>query len=440
MSYRFWSWVLLIGLLGTSGCRAIALPASAAVDEISRLDPSGSEVILWHSLTGPAADTLDQLVDEFNSTNPWRIVVVPHYQGVYPTLRNRLNDAISRGGLPDLVTLYPYHAADHVQHGAAVMLDPYLNHPRWGLNEADRADIFPVFLNSDRNPQLGGQWMSFPMERSAMVLYYNADWLKSLGYQSAPLTWPAFKEMCQRASVDSNRDGQPETYGYAMVADAWTFSALVLSRGGRLVSEDAKTTQFSLNEGGVRALNILRDTFPFRQAYIAQGQTWDRIDFANGKTLFTIAPSSELPAYKSAVDQGRLFRWGIVPLPHNTPDPVALFVGPSWTVLKTTPQRQLAAWLFVRWFGGVSQTRRWAEATTTLPLRKSAAQAMLDQDPDPNIEIVLNLLPFGQSEPAVPGWEPARQVLADTLRAVAGGQAPPAALEKAEAQVNALLK
>ena len=272
-----------------------------------------------------------------------------------------------------------------------------------------------------------------------MVLYYNADWLKSLGYQGAPLTWPAFKEMCQRASVDLDSDGVPETYGYSMVPDAWTFSALVLSRGGTLVSDDARQVKFNSTEG-TRAMNILRDIFPFRQAYIAQAHTWDRMDFAKGKTLFTIAPSNELPEYKLAVDQAGLFRWGVAPLPHNTPDPVSIFVGQSWTVFKTTPQRQLAAWLFIRWFGGVNQTRRWAEATTTLPLRNSAARTMLEKDLDPNVKIALGLLPFGQSEPAVPSWDPARTVLADTMRAVVGGQAPTAALEQAEAKVNLLLK
>ena len=440
MSRHYLTLIILIGLLvSTTGCRTTALPASAAGDDVSRLDPTGSEVILWHSLSGPAAEMLAQLVDEFNATNAWQIIVVPQYQSVYPELRSRLDDALDRGAAPDLVTLYPYHAAEYVRQGVAVPLDAYATQPLYGLNEADRSDIFPVFLNSDRNPQSGGQLASFPMERSAMVLYYNADWLKSLGYQGAPLTWPAFKEMCQRASVDLNNDGVPETYGYAMVPDASAFSALVLSRGGTLVSEDARQVKFNSTEG-TRAMNILRDIFPFRQAYIAQGHTWDRMDFAKGKALFTIAPSNELPAYKVAVDQGGLFRWGVVPLPHNTPDPVSIFVGQSWTVFKTTPQRQFAAWLFIRWFGGVNQTRRWAEATTTLPLRNSAAKAMLEKDIDPNIRIVLGLLPFGQSEPAVPEWEPARPVLADIMRAVAGGQSPTAALEQAEAKVNLLLK
>jgi len=432
--------MLLIGLLVLlTGCRAAALPVSAVGGEVSLLDSWGSEVIVWHSLSGRAADALAELVDEFNATNPWHIVVVPQYQGTYPTLRDRLDRALDRGAVPDLVVLYPYHAAQYVQMGAAVPLDAYAASPHSGFNDADRSDIYPVFLASDRDPQLGGKWVSFPMERSALVLYYNADWLKLLGYQGAPLTWPAFKEMCQRASADINNDGTVETFGYAMVPDASTFSALVLSRGGTLLSEDARQVKFNSTEG-VRAMNILRDVFPFNQAYIPPDQTKDRLDFAKGKAMFTIAPSNELPAYTTAVDQSGLFRWGVAPLPHNTPDPVTNLVGQSWTVFKTTPKRQLAAWLFIRWFSGVNQTRRWAEATSTLPLRKSAVQAMTKKDMDPNLKIVLDLLPFGQSEPAVAGWDAAREVLAETMRAVARAQPSQAALDQAEARVNLLLK
>jgi hypothetical protein len=65
---------------------------------------------------------------------------------------------------------------------------------------------------------------------------------------------------------------------------------------------------------------------------------------------------------------------------------------------------------------------------------------MIKKDMDPNLKTVLDLLPFGQSEPAVAGWDAAREVLAETMRAVAGAQPPQAALDQAEARINLLLK
>jgi len=431
--------IVLIGLMVLTGCRAAGLPASAASDEVSRLDPSGQEVILWHSLVGAAAEELAVLVDEFNAVNPWHIIVVPQYQGVYPMLRNRLDESFDRKTAPDLAVLYPYHAAYYVGRGTAVALDAYLTSTRFGLSEADRADIFTVFLNSDRSPHLSYQLVSFPMERSAMILYYNADWLKSLGYPDPPLTWSAFKEMCQRATTDLNSDGNPDTYGYALVPDASIFAALLFSQGERLLGEDARQVGFN-TETGAQALSVLHEMFGSHQAYVAQGQGWDRLDWAKRQVLFTIAPSSELPTYKTAVEEGGLFRWSVAPLPHSTPEPVTNLFGQSWTILKTTPQRQLAAWLFVRWFSSTDQTRRWAQATSTLPLRRSAAKAIGEQpELDPNIAIILGLLPFGQSEPTIAGWDVARQVLDETVRAIAAGQAPSDALAQAEVKINPLL-
>jgi hypothetical protein len=40
----------------------------------------------------------------------------------------------------------------------------------------------------------------------------------------------------------------------------------------------------------------------------------------------------------------------------------------------------------------------------------------------------------------VAGWDPAREVLAETMRTIAAGQAPPDALGQAEAKIAPLLK
>jgi len=63
-----------------------------------------------------------------------------------------------------------------------------------------------------------------------------------------------------------------------------------------------------------------------------------------------------------------------------------------------------------------------------------------DPDLDLNVKAILSVLPFAQSEPVVTGWEAARYVLVEAMQAVIKQQAPAAALQQAEAKVNALLK
>jgi ABC-type glycerol-3-phosphate transport system substrate-binding protein len=231
-----------------------------------------------------------------------------------------------------------------------------------------------------------------------------------------------------------------DTFGYAFVADAPTFSALVLSREGALLSDDGARVLFNTLEGE-KAMRILRDTFGTSCAYTVPGRDWDRADFASAKTLFNIAPSSTLPAYQSDIERTSMFRWGVAPLPRNGPDPITPLDGPGWTILKTTPDRQLAAWLFVRWFAESNQTQRWTLANYTLPVRRSAIKTLLETpDLNPNLEQVLKMAAYGQPEPSIAKWDAVRKIVVDTMRAVAGGMDPKESLDQAEAAANAALQ
>lgn len=418
-----------------------AAPAVAMPDDLARLNlVAGQEVILWYAMSDTAGHTLIHLADEFNATNPWGITVTPQNQGGYARLRRRLDEAVARGATPDLVALYAYHAAAYAARNHVAALEAYVDHPRFGLTQADRDDFIPGLLEGERNPRLAGRLWSLPVGPEVMMLVYNLDWLRSLGYQDPPLTWGTFKEICKQAVADPSGDGAPDTFGYAFVADVPTFSAFVLTRGGQLLSDDGRRVLFNTLEGE-KAMRIVRDTFSSKCAYAVPGRDWDRSDFANAKVIFNIVPSSALPAYASIIEQSSAFRWGVAPLPYTSPKPVTPLHGQSWTILKTGPERQLAAWLFVRWLAETPQTQRWALANYTLPLRLSAIQAMQDMpDLDPNLKRVLEMAPHGQPEPVLAEWEAIGAIALEAMRNVAGGLDPKDAIAQAERAANAVLQ
>lgn len=416
-------------------------PAVAMPGELARANlVGGHQVIVWYALDDSANKTLLQMIDEFNAANPWGITIVPQAQASYSRLRQRLDDALQRNTAPDLAMLYPYHVAAYAARGYVIPLDAYLDDSDIGLSEADLEDFIPGVLQGNRNPQFDNQLLSFPVGPDIIVLIYNLDWLRSLGHQSPPLTWGTFKEVCKQAVMDTNGDGAPDTFGYAFVANAPTFSALVLTRGGQVLSADGRRALFNTLEGE-KAMRTLREIFDSRCAYTAPGYGWDRGDLVRARTLFNIAPSSELPAYLAAIEQTSAFRWGVAPLPHTTDDPVTPMYGPGWTIFKTAPARQQAAWLFVRWFAETRQTQHWAQANYTLPLRRSALQALLGQpELEPHFRRVLELAAYGQPEPSIAAWDTVSGILVNTMQAVAGGMEPRDALDQAEKQVNAALQ
>ena len=77
----------------------------------------------------------------------------------------------------------------------------------------------------------------------------------------------------------------------------------------------------------------------------------DQKEFSVGQVLFVLRSSSGLPFFRSAVDQdGVGFRWDVTHPPFSGKRPVVNVYGASLAVGRTTPRRQLAAWLFVKWF------------------------------------------------------------------------------------------
>ncbi|MGA9347744.1 MAG: extracellular solute-binding protein [Anaerolineae bacterium] len=208
--------------------------------------------------------------------------------------------------------------------------------------------------------------LSFPPNRSMEVMYYNVDWLNKLGYDGPPETWDEFYEVCKAAT-----DEAAGTAGYCISPSASTFAGWVWTRGGEILSADGKSVVFQ--KEGTEALTFLKKLVDEGGAYQMAERYGDQTDFANEKVVFTFGSTAGLPYYAQAVE-GK-FEWSIAPFPHETAKPIVDMYGPSITVFKSTPEKQLASWLFLKYFTAPEQTAEWAMAANYFPVRKTAAES-----------------------------------------------------------------
>jgi len=405
-------------------------------DPISRLNPSGQEVLFWHVSTRKHWDILKEIIDGFNETNPYGIRVVPQYAGYYGDIYKKIIAAIAAGDTPDLAIAYPNQVADYAKAGVIVPLDPYLESEKYGFTPEERADFFEAFLESDRQAAYGNQLMSFAHSRSMRVMYYNEDWLKELGYDGPPETWEEFKEMCVAAT-----DPENDKWGYAYVGGASAFASMIFSFGGDIISEDGKTVKFH-EEAGIKSLQVIQDLFNSGCTYEVAERYGDQADFANRKVLFTFGSTAGLPYYKSAIEEAGEFNWSVAPPPHETPDPVVDVYGPSACIFKSTPERQLAAWLFFRYWAEPENVIKWATVANYFPIRKSAIESPLMKEylkKNPKYEKAFGFLKYGRVEPNVAGWQEIRGIMADAMKKAVEGGDPKEILEAAAAEANAIL-
>jgi len=437
---------LLIALLAACAPKPAAQPTATsappptkAASGVDAVDPSGQTVVFWHVSTKIHEKTLKKLIDEFNQTNEWNITVKPEYGGYYPDIRKKILAAIQADSPPDLAISYQNMVAEYAAAGAVVDLEPYIKSKKYGLSKADLDDYFANFFAGDRYPAYNNAMFSFPPNRSMEVMYYNVSLLKELGFDQPPTTWDQFYNICKAAKEKKDMPC------YAISPSASTFAAWVWTRGGDIISKDGKKILFNGKEG-LAALEFLKKLVDEGLAYQISERYGDQTDFANQKVLFTFGSTAGLPYYAKAIkgDSDKFaFDWSIAPFPHDTPDPVVDIYGPSVTVFKTTPERQLAAWLFIKWFTEPKQTATWAMDSNYFPVRRSAAESEAMQEyfkKNPLYKKAFDFLPYGRTEPTIAGWQSVRDALGNAIVGVITGEkTPQAALDEAAATAQKAL-
>lgn len=404
---------------------------------IDEIDLNGVTVKFWHQHTGGREEELNALIDEFNVTNPYGIVVEATNEGGYSDIYDKMIAGLTTGDVPSLVVAYQNQAAAYQVAEGLVSLDPYINHPEYGLSEEDRADFFQSFLSSDQLPQFGGEAFGFPPNRSMEVLYYNADWLAELGYDGPPQTPEQFKEMACAAT-----DPDAGTVGYEISTDASRFASFVFARGGDIY--DYETNEFTLDTPeAIASMQLMQDMFNEGCAVLIAERFGDQTDFANRKTLFTIGSSSGLPFYRSAIDESEAgpFEWSVAPIPYTGEEPVQNIYGASVSIPKTTPEEQLAAWLFVKYYTNPDSQARWARASNYFPVRESVADGLGDYfEADPAYETAFELLQYGKTEAPVAGYDNVRDEMAEAYSRILNGEDVETVLAELNEKANQILE
>ncbi|MDY7078036.1 MAG: ABC transporter substrate-binding protein [Chloroflexota bacterium] len=411
--------------------------------EIENLDPNGQTVVFWYQHTLSREELMLSMIDDFNRTNEWGITVQGETQGGYTDLYQKIIAGIPANQLPSMAVAYQNQAATYAVQGALVALDPYVDSEKWGYPEAELDDFFPIALGADYLPQFEARY-GWPPYKSMEVMYYNEDWLAELGYDGPPETWEEFKEMACAAAEQpfSGATGEGGSLGYEYTSqDASRFATFSFSRGGNIINETGTGYVFNGQEG-LAALEFLKDLEANGCAGLVTERYGDQSDFGAGRVLFTFSSISGLSYYVTAVDEGAGFNWSVNPPPHSLPEPRLNIYGASISVFESTPEEQLAAWLFIKWLSEPEQQAQWASGTGYFPTRQAAADQLADyfaENPTYAKAFTFMAMDYGVESP-VAGYDECRAAIAEMIIAVLGGEDTQTQLDATVEQCNEYLE
>jgi len=404
--------ILVVSLWGCGGQETAEEPAQQT--NVEALDPSGQQVTFWYQHTRERETALQELIAEYNEKNEHGIVVKGEYAGTYNNIYNKMVVGIQGNALPSLVVAYQNQAMAYYRDGGIVDIAPYMDSPKWGLSSTEKSDFVQSFLKQDF---VSGAQVGFPPNRSLEVFYYNVDWLSELGFDNPPRTWDEFVQMCRLARDNpfSRSEDKGRSLGFLIEAEASRLASLVFTRGGDLVDETS--SRYTIETPAMRgALSMLRELMEDGSIELMGEEYGDQREFAAGQVLFLLRSSSGLPFVTSAVEDGLDFTWTVTYPPNELEEPIINVYGASVSLCKTTPQQQLAAWLFVKWFTEPAQQARWVRASNYFPVRRSTASELGEYfEENARYKSAYELLDFGKSEPTLSGYQQVRRVLQEAM-------------------------
>ena len=330
--------------------------------------------------------------------------------------------AIMADSYPDLVWGCPSDLVDYYDLGVVVPLDSYISDSEDGLGAEQLSEI-----NTDLYfTKYDGKTIFIAAAVMEQLMYYNVDMLREAGFEQPPATWDEFDRIC--AAVSS----PPDRYCYAFIPNASTYATWVWSRGGKYSSDDERTAAFG-DAAGIDTLKWLKNQAEKQWAYQPAGAFGDTTDFGNGKVAFTFSSSSGLPYYSDAVSgSDHPFEWSIAPYPAGpSGTKVVNSVKTSMAILKSTPEKQRAAWLWIKFMLGLEGGTQWALSTAYFPTVKSTLEKLYAMDestataanPDfakilEKYKLASQFADLGRPDPISPAWQGARTIVENMVTAV----------------------
>jgi multiple sugar transport system substrate-binding protein len=412
--------------------------APATEGSLAGVDPRGQTVVWWHQHSGAREEGLAAMIAEFNSTNECGITVEAQNQGGYNDIRDKMNAGIATGELPGLVVGYQNDQAFYALAGGLADINPYMNDPYWGLTAEDQADFYAAFLTQSVHPAFDNMRLGFPPNRSIEIMYYNQTWLEELGFTGPPTTPQEFHDMACAAAA-ANGDG---TGGYILRDDASGLAAWTFAFGGDVMTEDGTGYVYN-SQATIDAMTFQKALYDEGCAYFTED--YPNPEFANRRAIFTTGSSSGMPFYAAdtatvATEAGREPDvWGIAAIPHTTADPVINVYGGDVMIPATTPETQLAAWIFVKWYTSPEIQAQWAQISGYFPTRASAWDYMGDYvASNAQYGQAIDLLQYGAFEPQLISYQSVRDIAQQAFNEIMQGADIQATLDALTEEANAL--
>lgn len=398
--------------------------ADAAKVEISMAYPV--------AVTAPIANIMNGYAAEFMAANPG-VKVTLVFSGGYGDVKTAVQTAIQgKAKAPELAIMLATDVYDLVNARLIDTLDDLAAADKTG--KAYLKDFAPAYMG---NSYAGGKLYGIPFQRSAVVMYYNADLLAKEKI-AVPATWDQLGKAAGALTVD----GGSTRWGIECSTKNpyWLFEPFAIANGKNIFADETTVT---FNDPKVieAAQFVIDLSKKYKGMPAGVTDSWgsSTANFIAGKTAMVMHSSGSL----ANILKGAKFTVGVAPVPGKTPASVTGGGNIYLTAGHTAAERK-AAWDFVRFVTDPARVVDFSVQTGYVPYRQGALDSKAWKDyvaKTPQAKAIADILPVMGPEIATNALAEVKSAFNKYLEMAINGQmTPKAAMDAAQAEADKALK
>lgn len=377
----------------------LMLPLCAFAETVT-LSPDEPQVLtLWHYYNGAQQQIFDQLVLEFNETVGLEqgIIIEPVSQGGVNDLADKLMDSANRktgsDKMPDIFAAYADTAHAVNKMGLVADLSAY-------MTQAEQDEYMDAYMREGRLDG-DGALKVFPIAKSTEMLMVNkTEWDAFAADTGAEVTMlSTWEGVVEAARMYHEWSGGKAFFGRDAFANYILIGSLQLG-----------VEMFQV-EGGEMTLNVdgevmrrLWDNYvvPYASGWFGAFGRYRSDDVKTGQLVALVGSTSGALYFPTEVtrDDGTTYPIECITLPlpnFEGTEPCAVQQGAGMVVSKSTPEKEYAATLFLKWFTQEENNINFSLNSGYLPVKKVVNQpeilaaAMEDQGIDGMLREIIEI-------------------------------------------------
>ncbi len=362
------STLLLLSLSACGGKKSES--ASKESDDTVKLskDFKDTEIVFWHAMAGGNGEAIEQIVKDYNATqgkeNGVKVTAVFQDKKIASKVKMASSSRDNKNA-PDVIQTVGMDIPTISKLPQVVSAQTFFDDKNSNIKTDDYYDqMLRAFTYEDKI-------VGVPMNASTLLLYYNEDLLKELGYDKAPQTLDELAEVTKKIKDKKGIDGLNSQIGRYQLANFIVSQFPESFMGDHEGGRKAPMTKLTIDKDGTLDKFLTEWEKVIKSGGLKYVEDNANEEFATGTNGMALLSSSRLGAIKSLSAGKFQFQTAFLPKVSKDDTSGASVGGSSLVLYNRGDKKKLsAAWDFISYATSPEVQAKWSQKTGYIPVNK----------------------------------------------------------------------